>query len=725
MNKQKIFEGLVVAAGFAIALFLFLPFVVYFFNLSSVTTPKITILLCGGLLAAVITCCLVAAMFIPRLGRLIVVACQVGLVAVVLLTVFPNRTGEITGFATFLPSGQNLWAAAKLLAVCGFGVWLAWEKPQLLSSLSRYCLIVVILLTGYVVVVPRSVADKSVGKQATIPANFTQLGETSNVIVVIFDSFTGYRMAEVLNEKPTLRAELDGFVYYPYALASALSTPAGVGAILTGDLRTALSDAGGKERVNESLQNSFLSDALSLGFSTGFISLLAKHVTGIPSISEQAFYEQHQLSLSNRFPAYLGFFTLSLSRVTPGNFSSMTSAAAEKITELNQKAARTDWELLQSLQSESERRSLSGKMAFDYFVNNLSVTKKTGSVLVLHSMLTHSPNNLTSAGKYEVDKGTGYEGTSVYAANELARLCSKLRTLGIYDSTLIIAVADHGVMNIRDTTMGGKFMPPYQLPLEYNPLLMVKAPNSRGPCRDSSMSVWLGDVATTVRDFLGTSSKEPAMFASRSLLQPEATQRILTVPVFFRPDQVGYYDSLSKWVRQDFEGVFSDYGIVGSARPEKLLQRKCQVKLFVGVDQLNMNIMIRGWTKDKNIPYRGSIEVDNRLLTKLTIPGIAVVTGSMEEGYRSQVFTDMKEGESFIKSIPADRDSLAVGLQVPSDVAKRMFPELIEPSPTKTSVGFVAVSGPSYGPVPKVLAGVDDLSLEILWKQFANKSSVN
>jgi len=715
MNKRIVLDRLLVAAGFASALFLFLPLVVYLLNLDSVTTSKMTILLCGGLLVVVITGFLTAAMSIPRLGRLIFAACLIGLVTIVLMTVFPNRTGEITGFTSSLPSVQNFWAMAKMFTVCGFCVWLTWKKPQLLFLLSRYCLIVVLLFTVYVVLVPISVADKSVRTQAVVPANFTQLGKASNVIVLVFDSFTGYRMAEVLNEIPSLRAELDGFVYYPSTLSSALSTPAGVGAILTGDLRTSLLDADGKVRVKESLQNSFLSDAMHLGLSAGFISLLAKSDTGIPSISEQAFYEQHSLSIGNRFPAYLGFLALSLSRVTPGNLSSLTSTAAEKITALNQKAASTEWELLQSLQSESERRSLSGKMALDYFVNNLKVTKNPGTVLVLHSMLTHPPNNLTATGKYEVDTGNGYVGTSVYAAKELARLCSKLRDLGVYDSTLIIAVADHGSMNIRDTTMGGKFSPPHQLPLEYNPLLMVKAPNAHGPCRDSSMSVWIGDVATTVRDYLAVQAKPQAMFSSRSLLHPENEQRTLNVPIFFRPDQVGHYASLLKWTRQDFTGTFRDYGAVGFARPEKLLQTKSQVKLFVGVDQLNMKIMRNGWTKDKNIPYRGAIEVNNRLLTKITSSGIAVVTGSNEDGYQSMIFTDIEAGTAFIKSIPSDHDCLVVGLKVPIDFVKQLFPKVIGvKSPAKT-VGVIAVSGPSYGLVPKVLVGVDDLNFEILW----------
>jgi len=83
------------------------------------------------------------------------------------------------------------------------------------------------------------------------------------------------------------------------------------------------------------------------------------------------------------------------------------------------------------------------------------------------------------------------------------------------------------------------------------------------------------------------------------------------------------------------------------------------------------------------------------------------------------MFSDFAAAEAFLDKIPTDRDRLAVGLQVPPELVGRLFPEATGTLTSKTPVGFVAVSGPSYGPTPKVLAGVDDLNLEILWKPFA------
>jgi len=725
MNKQKILDGLLAAAGFACALFLFLPLVVYLLNLDSVATPKMTILLCGGLLAVVATGSFAAAMCIPRLGRWIVASCQIGLIAVAVLTVFPNRTGEISGFESFLPSLQNLWSTAKLLAVCCVGTWIAWRKPQILTTLTYYALIVVLLVTGYVAVGKLSATDKAAQKgvalgQSTPPADFTQLGSSANVVVIIFDAFTGYRMTEVLRENPALREELAGFVHYPKALASAISTPAGVSAILTGDLKISLQDKDSRSRSIASLNDSFLADAKRLGFSTGFISHLGAAGCEIPFHPETTFFDCQPHNLSNRLPAYLGLFTTSLPRIVPASIASMASSAAKLVIAGNQKAARTDWDLLQSLQSELDRRPQASKMAMNYFIKNLKVTKQAGSVIVLHSMLSHPPYKLTADGDYVAGKDKEYEAQSLYAVRELARLCAKLRTLGVYDSTLLIAVADHGAMPVTDKTMGGEVSAEEfrQENLHFNPLLMVKTPGATGQCRDSDMSVWLGDVAATIRDFIDVPGNAKPMFESRSLLLPDTPQRRLNVPVFIRPDQVPYYSSLAQWSRKDLNGTYSDYVAAFTSRPENLLETRSSVSLYSGVDKLATEVAKEGWSKKKGVKYRAAIEVNGILLTKHTQPGIVVVTDSAE-GYQTQTFPDFAKAEDFLQKITPDRDLLVAGLQVPTEIVRRLFPGHEGSLPPKTPIGFVAVSGPSYGPTPKILAGGDDLNLEVHWKLSA------
>ena len=721
MVKLKTVERLLTAAGFACALFLFLPLVVYLLNPGSVTTPKVTILLSGMLLTVVITCILAVMMAVPCLGNRINAFCQAGLLTLVVLTVFPNHTGEMSGFKVTQTSPPDILAFVKLLVVIGTVSWLAWRKPQILRSLSRYALIVVLLITGFIAVGKLSATDRAdlrqLAQQAEPAAVFTQLGSGANVIIVIFDAFTGYRMTELLNEHPELRDDLAGFVHYPAALASAISTPSGVSAIITGDLKISLKDEDDRARTVESLKSSVLADAGRLGFSTGFISHLNTSGADIPCRPETSFFNQQQLDLLKRLPSYLGFFTTSLTRIVPRSIATAASKSSVLLTTPSHKSETTDWDLLQSLQSEMDRRPQAAKMAMNYFINNLTVVKKNGSVLVLHSMLSHPPYKLAADGHYEQGKDNEYEGQSLYAVKELARLCARLHALGVYDSTLLIAVADHGAMPVKDVTVGGKFSAAQFRPeqLYFNPLLMVKAPGAVGPCRQSAMTVWLGDVAATVRDFLGVSGKTDALFATRSLLQPELRKRTLDVPIFFRSDQVNYYAPLSKWVRQDVNGEFSDYAAAIEVKPVNLLQKRAKVTLFSGVDQLQMQILKSGWGKGKGKPYRATIEANGRLVAKLDASGIAVVTEDAG-GYQTNIFPDPAAAEAFLRKITPDRDRLSVGLQVPSEFVGRLFPQLAGTLAPKTPVGFVSVSGPSYGPVPKVLAGSDELRLEFPWK---------
>lgn len=838
MKKDKLLEGMLSSIGFSCALFLFLPLVVYLLNLDSVTTPQITILLCGGLLAFLSASFLTLLTLVPGIGRWICAFCQVGLIAVVVLTVFPNRTGELSGFDSSLPSGLDLLAIAKILALLTAGSWLVWRKSQILSSISRYTLVIVlvivIVVTGYIAVgkftsaeqvqdrigtlvnhsdknwikgVARSwaaaflianselakseiavgknitfvdgtsrriirvkedeskeclivflegtpldgnivgypqrfsvhyttedeantlSATKSINRETYPPENFTRFGAADNVLVVIFDGFTGYRMSEVLNEHPKLREDLSGFVYYPNAIDSALSTPAGVSAIITGDLKASLEDEDLSIRLHDSMKSSFLADAQRIGFTTGVIIHLDFGKVGIPRTPEVSFFNQKPLNVIERLPAYLGFLTTSLTRIVPSAIIEMSGARAKLIETSNQRTFATDWDILQTLQTNMERRPIASKMALNYFINNLHIGSKTGSVFLFHSMLSHPVYYLTADGNYvdvvKQDQNTrremGYQ-TSVYATRQLSRLCKKLKSLGIYDSTLLIVVADHGGMPLRDESLGGLLKESLSFnpllcseSLTFNPLLMVKAPSASGSCRDSVMSVWLGDVAATVRDFLGVSDNARSVFATRSLLKPEIQDRKLNVPIFFRPDQTDYYSSLAKWIRQDVNGTFRDYMVALSEPPLNILKTQAQVKLFSGLDQYRNEISKKGWGNELT-KYRAVIEVNKKVVTKLISPGIAVVTES-KDGYQIHSFTNLTEAKAFMQKIPIESDSIAIGLRVPAVIVAQLFPKAAVPSEGKELLGFVYVSGPSYGPMPRVIVSDKDISLDFDWKE--------
>jgi len=702
-----------IACGSAASVFIFLPLVVYALNLDFVDTPKMSILLWGGILTLLFGLVLGVLCVLPRVGNWVFVLCQIGLVGVVVLTAFPNRVEALTGFGI----GQGLWpdllALLKVILLLAAGIWLAFWRKAHLMWLAWCGLAIVVLISLYVVAVPVSAAD-NVKSAAGSRRMFTQLGTSSNVVVVIFDAFTGYRMAELFKEHAELRTAFEGFTYYPRAIASALNTQTGVSTILTGDLQTALDPATSwQERNTESVNKSFLADAGRYGRKTAFISRLETKGTNVPQADELAFMGPFTKGLMTRLPSYLGACAAALTRILPSRPCRLFDKCAVRVVAHNRKSAKNDIEVLESLTVKYERLPLIGKIALQHVIDHLHVRQEPGSVIVLHSDVSHSPNNIAADGCYIEDRGRGFEGTSMYVAREAARLIEKLKVLGVYETSLIIFVSDHGWMNIRDKTMGLPVDAAKGLPLEYNPLVMVKPPYARGPCRDSAMSVWLGDVATTVRDFLGVPVTNQG-YTTYSLLGKDQVDRELNVPIFFHPDQSPYYGSLAEWPRREVQGTFMDYVSAAVQEPERLLDGKAKLKLFAGVDQWQAAMVKSGWADAASTPYRCSVEVNGRLLAKQTKAGMIVVAGTRNQ-YTTQFFEVPTDAEMYIKRLPQGQKCIIAGLHVPRDVLQRMFPDVDKTSVHQPTSGVVAVLGGTASN-SKISVGSEDLNLEYDWE---------
>ena len=105
----------------------------------------------------------------------------------------------------------------------------------------------------------------------------------------------------------------------------------------------------------------------------------------------------------------------------------------------------------------------------------------------------------------------------------------------------------------KDTTYGG-LLPKSRHYAGFNPLLMVKPPQATAPLNISRMTAWLGDIAPTVRDYLGI----PPAGQGRSLIKPEDPARRLHSPLFLRGDQDPFWGKLADWKRVEFHGVFGE-----------------------------------------------------------------------------------------------------------------------------------------------------------------------
>jgi hypothetical protein len=124
------------------------------------------------------------------------------------------ETGPFDGRATELdvPWRFALSSAAILVAVALASAFLALRKPAV-ASFAALTLNLLLLAVTVWTVVSRS-ASPLVGAQRGLDA-FFRFSTTKNVLVVLTDSFQSDLFAEIVAAKPELRAELDGFTYFP------------------------------------------------------------------------------------------------------------------------------------------------------------------------------------------------------------------------------------------------------------------------------------------------------------------------------------------------------------------------------------------------------------------------------------------------------------------------------------------------------------------------------
>ncbi len=142
--------------------------------------------------------------------------------------------------------------------------------------------------------------------------------------------------------------------------------------------------------------------------------------------------------------------------------------------------------------------------------DSMTATREAPVYKMLHLMLSHNP--------MVVNEGCEYAGRVLYAQREnvlnqsrcslqeAARILRKMKSLGIYDNSLIVIMGDHGawvrpkglkVETDADGNAKSSLMRSSQHALSL-PLLAIKTPGADGPLRTSNIPTWTADVPDTI-----------------------------------------------------------------------------------------------------------------------------------------------------------------------------------------------------------------------------------
>ena len=703
--------GRLAAVACAFMALLFPPLVILALNGGTLRLPSGSILAGGTPVVLLAAVGLYLLTRLPRLGGWVVEGCRLATLALFVLTVFPNATGEMVGTGRFLAGADNALPLFKLVNLLALLLLLRWRKRALFDTMHGFSLAAAGLLSLAIVLGLR-MGGREQEMSAAFRAQAARLAPAGNVVVVVPDAFTGYRMAEVLSADPDLRNRFKGFTLYPNAVASAFNTLAGISALLTGDLEVACDPAVKRRRIERMLEESWLREARDLTNRAVYFGYLFPEQTDIETVDEQRYFDTALLPTADGRRHYRLLLALSVARLLP---PAVYHALADSILPPAIQARGCGPDAVRRAYRQAthvcERSAYASELAFQHLMEQLHVAPGPPIVLFFHSQLTHAPSVSDAAGN--VGQEHDVAGTMTYATRLLAQLCDRLRQLEVYDSTLIIVASDHGFSPPDDPTMGGVLDEGQRLDPVYNSLMMVKPAGATNPCVAHPMPVWLGDVAATVREHLGAPPGAPKD-AVRSLLRPGDAQRRLRLPLYVHPDQAGFHSSLAQWHSRLVEGGIAAFAQASSAPLPLRWRRGAVIRVAAGLDKRRMEGIARGWLLATGVQMRVAIEVDEQLAIKRSAPGGVVAMRASGADESAEILETPATIRSLLADLPSGHSLVVGGVGLSrADIGYLLPPDRANVPGVGDNFNLACMAGSivSNGP-PLVAIATNDVSLQ-------------
>ena len=201
-TSQSTAMQLLCFTGAAASLLLYLPLVLYATNLDDVDISKQIIVSIGLLVSGVAIFGLFLLGRVPKLSAPVELLSQLIVLVVFALILFPNQTGEITGFEEGVPGSANVLPFLKMILFLGLAVLVRLRYPAQLESAASAISALLVLACIALPLLLTSSSDRSINPDGNTRRSFVELGSESNIVVLLLDGFTGYRMSEVLKERP-------------------------------------------------------------------------------------------------------------------------------------------------------------------------------------------------------------------------------------------------------------------------------------------------------------------------------------------------------------------------------------------------------------------------------------------------------------------------------------------------------------------------------------------
>ena len=297
---------------------------------------------------------------------------------------------------------------------------------------------------------------------------------------------------------------------------------------------------------------------------------------------------------------------------------------------------RRTWGPFRNYSEEAEARI----KRFDDFLQALDDPGSVTNAYYFHNMISHSPYNLTSDGKtyqatsWHFDKiyaGSApalddlirrYRMQARFADHQLGAFVQRLKDLGIYDKSLIVILADHGVSWTLDSP--GRTFQKDNAEMMMSVPLIFKPPFSKDG-KVSDQDVQLIDIVPTIADLLGIDI--PWKCSGRSIFSSTQPTRMKDVydawnhhfvfPTDFglKPVEMFYPVPQSPWVGQSITSFTIDSTQNVAGWVDTISERDVKVK---SADD-EFPITVSGWTllpDEKRVPEKVVIALNGTIVAE-------------------------------------------------------------------------------------------------------------
>ena len=315
------------------------------------------------------------------------------------------------------------------------------------------------------------------------------LSNKKNILVVSFDGLPGEIISEVIKSNSALSSTFKDFKFFDNSVSQSPSTEASLMGEIYG-VQDYKSLGEGQSEVNQALEKelnkylltSFIKDSYEYG---PYPSNIAKQITLQPPTVDN--YQTKEETFD--------FFSYSIVRLATNRalrFSNWRKNTKNlKAYLIGSPSSTLGTKLKNHVGPKWDKPMNADIQKYDYWVENLSVTDKEFSIRYLHFTFTHFPVDFDATCTFKGDDNQWYKShqnveglhaQAICALEKFLTLLNKLKSLDIYDQSLVVFKSDHGEPsnffsnypnNLRINGQGGNAETTFGYS-RYRPTLMIK-----------------------------------------------------------------------------------------------------------------------------------------------------------------------------------------------------------------------------------------------------------